>query len=86
MDQELLDAAFVEAGKLNYIYSFLVIRNGKIAAEKYFNGHNVNSENNIRSVSKSYLSASIGIAINMGIISENSKLTNIIKVDSVTNN
>ena len=82
IDQELLDEAFAEAGKLNYIFSFIVIRNGKIAGEKYFNGHNVDSENNIRSVSKSYLSAALGVAISMGIVSENSKLTNIIKVDS----
>jgi CubicO group peptidase (beta-lactamase class C family) len=81
MDQELIDSALFQAGKLNYIYSFLVIRNGKIATEKYFNGHNVNSENNIRSISKSYLSATFGLAIEMGIVSESSKLTNIIQVD-----
>lgn len=80
MDKELIDAAFLEADKLNYIFSLLVIRKGKIAAEKYYNGHDKNSENNIRSVSKSYLSAATGIAINKGIIAENSKLTNIIEV------
>ena len=80
MDQGLIDAAFLEAGKLNYIFSLLVIRNSKIVAEKYYNGHDKNSENNIRSVSKSYLSAATGIAINKGIIAEDSKLTNIIEV------
>ena len=80
MDKDLIDAAFFEAGKLNYIFGLLVIRNGEIAAERYFNGHDKNSKNNIRSVSKSYLSATIGIAVNMGIIDEKSKLTNIIEV------
>lgn len=78
IDQEQIDAAFYEAGKLNFIYSFLVIRNGKIADEKYFNGHNKNSENNIRSVSKSFLSASVGITINKNILSKSNKLTELL--------
>ena len=78
IDQDLLDDAFAEAEKLDYIYSILLIRNGKIAVEKYFNGQNKDSEINIRSVSKSFLSAAVGISVNKGILSKNDKLTEIL--------
>lgn len=79
IDQDLLNNAFAKAERLNYLYSILVIRNGKIAAERYFNGHNKDSENNIRSVSKSFLSAAAGIAIEKGLFSQNDKLTKILE-------
>ena len=58
-----LDIALVEAQTRPSIYSVLVIRNGFIVAERYYRGHDENSSFNIRSVSKSFLSAMVGIAI-----------------------
>ncbi|MCJ7801758.1 MAG: beta-lactamase family protein, partial [Candidatus Marinimicrobia bacterium] len=67
-DAEQLNIALNEAENRSSIYSVLVIRNGYIVAERYYRGYNENSEFNIRSVSKSYLSAMIGIAIENDII------------------
>jgi CubicO group peptidase (beta-lactamase class C family) len=62
------------AGNDGSINSLIVIRNGKIAAEKYFNGRDVNSYQTVRSVSKSFLSAMIGIAIDKGYLRLTDKL------------
>jgi CubicO group peptidase (beta-lactamase class C family) len=63
-----LDLAFQEAEKRPHIYSIVVIRNGKLVAEKYYHSYSKSSSFNIRSVSKSFLSAMTGIAIRDGII------------------
>ncbi len=47
--------------------SLIIMRNGAIVYEKYFNGSRATDSNNIASVSKSMLSALIGIAIDQGI-------------------
>ncbi len=67
-DTELLNTALDEAENRPSIYSVLVIRNGYIVAERYYRGYSEDSSFNIRSVSKSYLSAMTGIAIEEGII------------------
>ena len=48
--------------------AFILIRNGQIVYEQYFNGSSVSDSNNVASVSKSILSALIGIAMNQGYI------------------
>jgi len=49
-------------------YSFLVVRNGAIVFERYYNGSNRLHSNNIHSASKSILGAAIGAAIQEGHI------------------
>jgi len=68
MDTEQLILALDEADNRKSIYSVLVIRNGYIVAERYYRGYNENSAFNIRSVSKSYLSAMVGLALEQGVI------------------
>ena len=63
MNSIMLTNALNASSAKGFINSILVIRNGKIAAEKYFNGGNANSYQTIRSVSKSFLSALVGIAV-----------------------
>lgn len=48
--------------------AFILIRNGQIVYEQYYNGSAVTDSNNVASVSKSMLSALIGIAMNQGYI------------------
>ena len=67
-DANQLDVALNEAENRYSIYSVLVIRNSNIVAERYYRGYDENSSFNIRSVSKSFLSAMTGIAIENGII------------------
>ncbi|NMB82996.1 MAG: serine hydrolase [Ignavibacteria bacterium] len=71
---ELVNSGFNEAANTGYIYSIVIIRNGRIAAEKYFQGRSPSSFQTIRSVSKSFLSALYGIAVEKGIISLDKKL------------
>ena len=74
LDESMLEGALAEAGSKDFINSMLIIRNGKIAAERYFNGGEVNSFQTVRSVSKSFLSALIGIAVDKGILSLGQKM------------
>jgi len=74
LDTEQLILALDEAENHKSIYSVLVIRNGYIVAERYYRGYNKDSTFNIRSVSKSFLSAITGIAIENDIININDKM------------
>ncbi len=70
LDYFLLEKAFLEAEKRDFINSMLIIKNGYIVAERYYNGYKLNSPHNIYSVSKSFLSALTGIALREGYISD----------------
>ena len=50
------------------IYSVLVVKNGYLVYEKYYNGANTGSSNPVYSVTKSVMSALTGIAINKNLI------------------
>jgi CubicO group peptidase (beta-lactamase class C family) len=63
MDALQLNAAADSALHSGFVHSLLVVRNGFIVAESYFQGHHVQSEHNIKSVSKSFISALVGLAI-----------------------
>lgn len=63
-----LNSALEEAEKRTHIFSIVVIKNGYLIGEKYFNSYNKNSAFNIRSVSKSFLSAMAGIALKENFI------------------
>ena len=64
MNKQILDSAFNFASQKDYIDGLLVVRNGKIVAEEYYNGFTKDHPHNIMSVSKSMLSAITGIALN----------------------
>ncbi|MCP4727217.1 MAG: serine hydrolase [bacterium] len=50
------------------VHSILIVRNGYLAFEEYFGGYNLNRLHMLQSVSKSFTSAVMGIAIERGII------------------
>jgi CubicO group peptidase (beta-lactamase class C family) len=52
------------------ITSVIVIKNGELLIEEYFNGANRNTVHNTRSVGKSFTSTMMGIAINDGYIKD----------------
>jgi CubicO group peptidase (beta-lactamase class C family) len=68
LDRRLLTEGYVAAAKLPYTYSLLVVRNGYLVAEQYFNGSSRTTANNVMSVSKSVLSALAGIALREGYL------------------
>ena len=51
---------------MGFVDCILVIRNGYLVAEKYYNGFNKDTPHNVKSVSKSFLSAMTGIALRDG--------------------
>lgn len=68
------------------ITGIVVIKNGKLLIEEYFNGSNRNALQNTRSVGKSFTSALMGIAINDGYIkNENQTLKDFYDLKSFAN-
>ena len=68
VDAAMLEAAYRHAESLGPLFSLLVLRNGTLIGESYFNGASPGTAYNIKSVSKSILSALVGIAIREGLI------------------
>lgn len=69
LDPTLVARIYCAAENLQSIYSLLIIKNGYLIAEKYFNDGGIDEKNLLQSVSKSYTSALVGIAIEQGHIS-----------------
>jgi CubicO group peptidase (beta-lactamase class C family) len=66
--------ANVEADVYKHITSIVVIKNGKILVEEYFNGANRDSIHDVRSVGKSFTSTLTGIAIHEGYLKSEDQL------------
>ena len=64
-----LDAAGNAAGELPRLHSLLVSWRGDLVLERYYNGARATQPANIKSVSKSVISALVGIAIERRLIS-----------------
>jgi len=67
---ESLENAFEAAMNTQFVDGLLIVREGKLVGERYFNGYNKHSPHNVKSVSKSFLSALTGIVLQEGIISD----------------
>lgn len=73
---------YIYEGVFKKIRSIVVIKNGKLLIEEYFNGENRNTLHDSRSVGKSFTSTLIGIAISEGYIkSENQQLKDFYPLD-----
>ncbi|MGB3716289.1 MAG: serine hydrolase [Candidatus Promineifilaceae bacterium] len=57
------------AAELESIYGLLVIKDCKLIAEGYFNGGSVEKKTNLKSATKSFTSALVGIALEQGCLS-----------------
>jgi len=70
LDADALEALAtrMEAREFGQVDAFLVIRDGKLAFERYFGGHNAYTLHTEQSVTKSVTSTLIGIAYDMGIL------------------
>jgi len=62
------DSALNSAETMTRLHSLLISWNGQLILERYFNGRNANDIANVKSVSKSIMSALVGIAIEQGHI------------------
>lgn len=63
-----LDSASARASELGFVDGLVIIRNGYLVREEYYNGYDVNAPHQIWSDTKSFMSAIIGIAVRDGII------------------
>ncbi len=70
LDGERLDnlVAALRKNEIRNIHSLLIVRNGRLVLEEYFNGHGAEELHEQQSVSKSFTSALVGIAISQGKI------------------
>jgi CubicO group peptidase (beta-lactamase class C family) len=68
LDTELVAALYRNAMDLDTLYGLLVIENGDLIAEAYFNGGSVGQQVALASVTKSYTSALVGIALQQGVL------------------
>lgn len=76
----------IEEGVFKKISSVVVIKNGKLLIEEYFNGKNRNSLHDTRSVGKSFASTMCGIAIRDGYLKdENQTLKDFYQLESFAN-
>ncbi len=66
LDSTALEQAFAHAASLTPLNSLLIARQGTLVAEQYFGGMTARRKVNIKSASKSVLSALIGIALYEG--------------------
>jgi len=69
VDEQAFSAALRTAGQMPRLHSLLVSHNGELIVEKYFNGRTARRTANVKSVSKSIMSALVGIAIERGHVS-----------------
>jgi len=69
LDPMLVAELYYNAAELETLYSLLVIKNGYLIAEDYFNEGSVDQKDRLQSVTKSYTSALVGIALEQGYLS-----------------
>jgi len=63
VNEAALDTAYQEARQLPNLFSLLVVKNGYLIAERYFNGARMSEAFDTASVTKSFTSALAGIAL-----------------------
>jgi CubicO group peptidase (beta-lactamase class C family) len=69
LDPMLVAELYYNAAKVETIYSLLVIKNGYLIAEDYFNEGSIDQKDRLQSVTKSFTSALVGIALDQGYLS-----------------
>ncbi len=67
-EKKFLDMEPIIQSQYKNINGFIIVRKGYIAFEKYYNGYGHLDTHNVASVTKSFISALIGIAIDKGYI------------------
>ena len=69
LDPMLVAELYLDAAEMETLNGLLVIKNGHLIAEGYFNEGAVEQKALVQSVSKSYISALVGIALDQGCLS-----------------
>lgn len=69
LDSKLVAKMYQNAADLKSLYSLLLVKNGYLVAEHYFNDGSVDKKDRLQSVTKSFTSALVGIALEQGCLS-----------------
>jgi len=69
LDPMLVAELYYNAAELETLYSLLVVKNGYLIAEDYFNEGSIDQKDRLQSVTKTYTSALVGIALEQGYLS-----------------
>ena len=69
LDPMLVAEAYLDASGLQTLYGLLVIKNGHLIAEGYFNEGGVEQLSGRQSATKSFVSALVGVALDQGCLS-----------------
>ena len=69
IEPALVAGMYFDAGQLDTLYSLLVVKNGYLVAERYFNKGAVDQKGRLQSATKSFTSALVGIALEQGYLS-----------------
>jgi CubicO group peptidase (beta-lactamase class C family) len=68
LDPDLVAELYVDAAELETLYGLLVVKDGRLVAEDYFNQGSIDRQTLVQSVAKSYTSALVGIALDQGCL------------------
>ena len=68
LDSKLVAKLYFDAAKVETLHALLVIKNGFLIAEGYFNGGGADQKTSVASVTKSCTSALVGIALEQGYL------------------
>ena len=68
LDPMLVAELYRDAAELENVYGLLLVKNGHLIAEGYFNEGAVERDTLVQSVSKSYIAALVGIALDQGCL------------------
>ncbi|MEX0826089.1 MAG: serine hydrolase [Acidimicrobiia bacterium] len=85
LDSAVLEQAAEEVALSPMTASLLVVRNGKLVFERYFNGFDATDANNVHSLSKSILSVVTGIAIDEGHLTLDAQVGDVLPPNLVVN-
>jgi CubicO group peptidase (beta-lactamase class C family) len=69
LDPTLVAQLYFDAADLEKLFGLLVVKNGRLIAEDYFNEASVEQKARLQSVTKSYTSALVGLALDQGCLS-----------------
>jgi CubicO group peptidase (beta-lactamase class C family) len=68
LDPALVEQLYFNAAKVETLEALLVIKNDRLIAEAYFNAGGLDTKTRVASVTKSYTSALVGIALEQGYL------------------
>jgi CubicO group peptidase (beta-lactamase class C family) len=68
LDPQLIAELYYNAAEMETLFGLLVVKDGQLVAEKYFNEGSIDQQVLLQSATKSYISALVGLALDQGCL------------------